>query len=218
MDAINSAVIDAASSPWIGLLLALVCLGDSFIPAVPSESLVVAVGSLAVSTGEPSLWVIIPSAAIGAVAGDGMMYAVGRAIGTERFGWMRTPRVARVVPWARTGLDRRGALLILTGRNIPVVRVAVNLVAGATRYPPRRYVPLAVTACTLWATYLAVVGAVAGRITGDRPVVGAAIAIVVALVLGFVIDHVSRRLLGTPEASTDADNVPAHDFAHDRER
>lgn len=217
MDAINSAVIDAASSPWIGLLLVLVCLGDSFIPAVPSESLVVAIGSLAVSTGEPSLWVIIPCAAIGAIIGDLSMYALGRAIGTERFGWMRTPKVARVVTWARTGLDRRGALLILTGRNIPVVRVAVNLVAGATRYPTRRYLPLAATACVLWATYLAVVGAVAGRITGDRPVVGAAIAIAVALVLGFGIDYISRRFLGTPE-ETDGETVePTRELAHERE-
>ena len=199
MDAVNAAVMDAASSPWIGLLLVLVCLGDSFIPAVPSESLVVAIGSLAVSTGEPSLWVIIPCAAIGAVAGDVAVYTLGRFIGTERFGWMRTPKVARVVTWARTGLHRRGALLILTGRNIPVVRIAVNLVAGATRYPTRRYLPLAATACVLWASYLAIVGAVAGRLTGDRPLVGAAIAIAVAIMLGFIIDYLSRRLLGTPE-------------------
>ncbi|MDN5856715.1 MAG: hypothetical protein L0K86_28535, partial [Actinomycetia bacterium] len=62
---------------------------------------------------------------------------------------------------------------------------------------------LAVMACVLWATYLAVVGAAAGRITGDRPVVGAAIAIAVALVLGFGIDYVSRRVLGTPGESAD---------------
>lgn len=203
MDAITGAVMDVAGSPWIGLVLLLVCMGDSFLPAVPSESLVVAIGSLSASTGEPSLWVIVPCAALGAVAGDVSVYAVGRLIGTDRFAWMRAPRVVRVVSWAREGLDRRGALLILTGRNIPVVRIAVNLVAGATRYPPRRYLPLAVTACLLWAVYLAVVGAAAGRLTGDRPVLGAAIAIAVALVLGYLIDVVSRRILGTPERSTD---------------
>lgn len=198
LDAVSAAVVDAAGSPWIGLFLLLVCMGDSFMPAIPSESLVVAVGSVSVSTGDPSLWVIIPCAAAGAVAGDVTMYAVGRLIGTDRFGWMRAPRVVRAVAWARAGLDRRGALLILTGRNIPVVRVAVNLVAGAIGYPVRRYLPLAALACVLWAGYLAIVGAVAGRLTGDRPALGAAIAVAVAVVIGVGIDLLSRRFVGTP--------------------
>lgn len=211
MDAINAAVLDISGSPWIGLVIVLVCMGDSFLPAVPSESIVVAIGSLSASTGDPSLWVIVPCAALGAAAGDVSVYAVGRLIGTERFGWMRTPRVVRVIAWAREGLERRGALLILTGRNIPVVRIAVNLVAGATRYQVRRYLPLAATACLLWACYLAVVGAAAGRLTGDRPVVGAAIAIAVALVLGYAIDFVSRRLLGAPDVNADAPDADEDD-------
>lgn len=204
IDAVSNAVVDAAGSPWIGLLLLLVCMGDSFVPAVPSESLVVAIGSVSASTGDPSLWVIIPSAAAGAVVGDVTMYVIGRLIGTDRFGWMRTPRVVRTVAWARSGLDRRGALLILTGRNIPVVRVAVNLVAGAIGYPVRRYVPLAALACVLWAGYLAIVGAAAGRLTGDRPLLGAAVAVAVAVLVGFGIDLVSRKVLGTTAAPVGA--------------
>lgn len=210
IEAVSAAVVDAAGSPWIGLFLLLVCLSDSFVPAVPSESLVVAVGSVSASTGDPSLWVIISCAAVGAVAGDVTVYAVGRLIGTDRFGWMRAPRVVRTVAWARAGLDRRGALLILTGRNIPVVRVGVNLVAGATGYPVRRYLPLATLACALWAGYLAIAGVVAGRLSGDRPALGALVAIAVAVLVGVGIDVLSRRFVGArvPEPSGDGAPVP----------
>ncbi|MDP9981618.1 membrane protein DedA with SNARE-associated domain [Pseudarthrobacter oxydans] len=189
MEFINEAILHAAGQWWIYPILTIFCFIDGFVPILPSETLIVALGALSVTSGEPNMWFVMAAAAVGAIAGDNMAYLLGRHVGVERFRWMRKPKVHRALNWARYELDKRGAMLIFTARYIPVGRVAVNWIAGTTAYPRRRFVILDIFASITWVAYSAGVGIIAGNWVHEHPLLGVGIAIAFAIVLGIVIDH-----------------------------
>ncbi|MFT4279747.1 DedA family protein [Microbacterium sp.] len=190
MEVINAFITAAVASPWLLLVMFAASVIDGFFPPVPSETVLVAAAAVAVSTGSlPSLVLLCVVAAIGATIGDNVAYALGRAMGTTRFRWMRAPKVAAVFAHARRALDERGAVLILGARYIPVGRVAVNMSAGAVRYPRRRFVPLSGIAAIGWAASSAAIGVLAASWLRDQPVLSAGLAIVVALTVGVAIDR-----------------------------
>ena len=172
MEFINEAILHAAGQWWIYPILTIFCFIDGFVPILPSETLIVALGALSVTSGQPNMWWVMAAAALGAIAGDNMAYMLGRHIGVERFRWMRKPKVHRALNWARYELDKRGAMLIFTARYIPVGRVAVNWIAGTTAYPRRRFVILDVFASITWVAYSAGVGIVAGNWVHEHPLLG----------------------------------------------
>ena len=190
MDLITDIVLQAVSSPWLYLAMFVVAVVDGFFPPVPSETVLVAAAAVAASTGGPDLVLLGVVAAAGAVVGDNIAFAIGRRTGTSRFAWMRRPRVAGAFAWAGTALERRGAGLILGARFIPVGRVAVNLSAGALRYPWRRFALLTVAAGLCWSAYSIAIGLLAGAWLKDQPLLSAVFGIVLALAIGLVVDRV----------------------------
>jgi membrane-associated protein len=214
LDFLNTAILSAASSPWIYLIVFAVVYIDAFFPPVPSETVVVGAAAVAMSTGQPSLILIGILAAVAALAGDTTAYLIGRRIGTTRFRWMRRPTFAKSFAWARTGLDRKGAVLILIGRYIPVGRIAVNMTAGATGFPIRRFLPLAAVAGVSWSAYSIGVGLVAGHWLHDNPLLAIVVAVVIALGLGLLIDWITtkvsaarRERIATPTAVLDESSL-----------
>lgn len=189
MDAINVFIVDAAGQWWVYLLLFVLCTVDGFFPPLPSESVVVALAAVAVSAGVPNVWLVVLVSALGAIAGDNIAYVIGRSIGTRRFRWMRRPRPAAAFAWARRGLDHRGAALILSARYIPVGRVAVNMMAGATGYSRRRFVAFTIVAGISWALYSAGIGTLAGQWVGDNHVVAVVLSVAIAMLLGLLLDY-----------------------------
>jgi membrane-associated protein len=184
----------AAQGPWLYVALFVLVVADAFAVVLPSETAVVALGSLAFSTGSPNIWLLLPVAAAGAVVGDNLCYAIGRRVGTDRFAWMRRPRIHSAFEYAARALERRPASLILTARYIPFARIAVNVTAGATRFAYRRYLPLTVVAGVSWAIYNSVVGAFFGTWLSANPLLAVVVSVVVAVVLGLAIDAVVSRL------------------------
>lgn len=191
-DTVNSVLLEAAGAPWVLAALALFCLVDGVFPPVPSESLVVALAALGAATGEPLVWAVAVAAAAGAIVGDNLAFFVGRRVGTQRFRWMRRPRVATAIERAGVTLQRRSASFILTARYVPVGRVAVNLAAGASGMPHRRYLPLSILAGLSWAVFSVTVGVIAGHWVADNPLLGMTLAISIALVLGLLVDRTTQ--------------------------
>ncbi|HCS60244.1 MAG TPA: hypothetical protein DIW46_02445 [Microbacterium sp.] len=190
MDIINDLILQAAASPWLYLVMFATAVIDGFFPPIPSETVLVAAAAVAASTGETNLPLLIAVAAIGAMIGDNIAYAIGRSIGTTRFAWMRRPRIAAAFHRAQRTLMTNGAPLILGARYIPVGRVAVNMSAGALGYSWRKFLPLSLVAGTSWALYSALIGTLAGQWVKDQPLLSVAIGIAFALVLGVAIDRI----------------------------
>lgn len=193
LDGVNDLALDLAGSPWVYLVVLAFVAVDAFFPPIPSESVIVALAAISVSSGEPNLVLLTLVSVAGALIGDNTAYGIGRRLGTERFAVLRRPKGRQLIERAQSELDKRAAVLILTARYIPVGRVAVNVTAGATRFPYRRFLPLAVLAALSWAVYSVVIGVAAGAWVKDNPLIGAAVAIVVALFVGFAIDHLMAR-------------------------
>ncbi|MBS1674457.1 MAG: DedA family protein [Actinobacteria bacterium] len=192
MGPLNDWLLHAAGQLWLFPVLLVFFFIDGFATILPSETALVALAALSLQSGQPNLIVLGIVAFVGAVAGDNMAYLLGRTIGTERWRWMRRPKVQKMFDWARYELDKRGAALIFTARYIPWGRVAVNYVAGQTRLPHRRFLLFDLFACITWVAYAIVIGLVAGNWVHDNPLLGVGFAVIFAVVVGVVIDHVLR--------------------------
>jgi len=182
-----------AASPWLLPALFALVVGDAFLVILPSETLVVALGALAATTGHPNPLLVVPVAAVGAVVGDLACYAIGRAGGLDRWAWQRRPRVAAAIERVRRTVGRRTAVLVFTARYVPFARIAVNLAAGAVRIPLGRYLPLSAAAGLAWAVFNTAMGAVVGSAFAEQPLLALVVSIPVAIVAGLGVDALVRR-------------------------
>ncbi|MFF5791665.1 DedA family protein [Paeniglutamicibacter sp. NPDC012692] len=196
MDALSTFILSAAGHPLSYLMIFLFCAIDGFFPPVPSESLVVALASLIPSRGMPDPWLLGLMAGLGAFVGDNVAYLIGRAIGTDRFAWMRRKRLQHAFAWAGYELRLRPVSLILVARFVPIGRVAVNLVAGATRYTHRNFLILTCFSSVGWAAYSVLIGMLAGQWFQEYHLLGMVVAVVVAMGLGITIDRIVARISG----------------------
>lgn len=187
---------DLLTSPWSLGLMSLLVVGDAFFVVVPGEIAVTALGALAVTSGSPPLWSVVMCAALAASVGDACCYVIGRRVGLERWRWMRTPRVRQALGWAAKRLDGGTATVLFTASFVPFARLAINLVAGASRIHPPRYLGLVALAATGWALYQAAVGAVVASVVPGGPLVAVPVSIVCAVGLGLLIDLCVRRRRG----------------------
>jgi membrane-associated protein len=185
--------VTLAGSPWALVLLYLFTTIDGFFPPLPSESIVIALAAVSVSTGSPNLAVLILVAAAGAFTGDQIAYQIGTRVHVHDNRFLQSARARRAVEWAERALDHRGASFIFAARYIPVGRVAVNMTAGALGYPRRRFVGLTAAAALVWATYGAVIGIGAGAWLKHHPVVAVLVGIVAGILMGLVIDAALRH-------------------------
>ena len=214
--AIADWVIALAESPWVFAPLYALAAIDGVFPPVPSESVVIALAALSVSTGYPNFWLLGAVAAAGAFTGDQVAYTIGRRIPARNLRFMQGPRAQRTLDWAERALAERGAAFIIAARYIPVGRVAVNMTAGAVGFSRPRFTLLAAIAAVTWSAYSVSLGIGAGVWLGHNPMLALAVGVAGGLVIGIVVDAVLKRVLrsrrGRPapgmSAETSASTAP----------
>lgn len=191
---LTDALLPLLTSPWLLLIVLAACLIDGVFPPVPSETTVVAALASSIAAGVDAGWAlaIVAAAAVGAVLGDSLAFWIGRRVGVDRFRWMRRPRARRTLTWITGRLRTSPATLVLVGRYIPVGRVAVNGMAGASGLPYGRFLALAAVGGTLWAGMCLLIASASAAWLGD-PLWSAALAVVVMLAFGLTVDLLSRR-------------------------
>src|SRR5699024_8252473 len=198
-----------AASPWVLAVLFVCCVIDGFFPPIPSESLVIALTSLAISHEAPHIAWIALVAALGAFVGDNIAYLIGTKLPIERFRIFRSRRGKKTLAWAEYTLARRGAVFILAARYVPVGRVAVNMTAGAVGYPYRRVIPIAGTAAARWSGYSILLGVSAGAFLHKHPIIGVLVGVVLGVIIGILVDYIVRKILNrkglTPEETMHTD-------------
>lgn len=204
LEAVTETALAMAASPWVLLVLLVCAVIDGIFPPIPSESVVIALASLSVAGDAPSLWWILPVAAVGAFAGDNLAYFIGSKLPIHRFRVFRTRRGAQALGWAERALARRGVVFILAARYVPIGRVAVNMTAGAVGYPYRRFVIASAVAAVMWAGYSTLLGLSAGAILQEHPFVAVAAGVVLGVALGYLVDLVVRKIMGDDK---DADRI-----------
>ncbi|WP_022917765.1 DedA family protein [Ruania albidiflava] len=207
--AVIETILAMAASPWVLAVLFACCVIDGFFPPIPSESLVIALTSLAISHEAPHIAWIGLVAALGAFVGDNIAYLIGTKLPIHRFRIFRSHRGKKTLAWAEQTLARRGAVFILAARYVPVGRVAVNMGAGAVGYPYRRFVLVAGIAAVMWSGYSILLGVSAGAFLHDHPIIGVLVGVVVGVVIGVIVDYIVRKILGrkglTPEETMHTD-------------
>lgn len=188
MDALGQFVLHAAGSPLVLPLVFVFVVIDAIFPPLPSESMVIALAALSVSTGHPRLLPLALATGLGAFLGDNITYEIGRRIGLDRFAWMHRPWFVRIMTKASAALDHRVSSAVLAGRFVPGGRVGVSLVAGASRIRRSVFRPLTLLSSACWTVYLLIIGAVAGHWVRDHPALAALAATGFGLLVGFLID------------------------------
>lgn len=196
MQAINDFALAAAGSPWVFVVVLFFTTIDGFFPPLPSESIVVAAAAL-LAGQQP--WLLVPLAACalaGSWLGDNMAFLIGSRVGTARF--RRHPRLIEAFELAERKLQQRAAVMLVTARFIPVVRVAINMTSGAVRFPWQQFRLITVGSGLLWTAWCLGIGALAGQWAEENPLLAVSVAVVAAFVLGVLLDKVMSHVTRVP--------------------
>jgi membrane-associated protein len=188
----GSLQVDSALSYLIAFIVPAL---DAVFPALPGETVVIALGVATAGSADPRIALLVGCAAAGAFIGDNLCYLLGRRFGPavqRRF--FTTPKGAKARDWAERSLSRYGPQLIVVCRFIPGGRTAVTLTCGLIGYPRRRFTVATAVAAVIWALYAFFVGRIGGQAFEDNQWAGLAIAFGASIAISVVIEAV-RRLL-----------------------
>lgn len=182
-------ILAMAESFWVFPALYTFATIDGFFPPIPSESVVIALGSLNRSLGVPNLGLVLLFAALGAFTGDQIAYQIGKKINVRRLRFMRSHRAQAALDWAERSLERRGAAFIIAARYVPIGRVAVNMTAGTVGYHRPRFMGLTAIAAVTWACYSALIGIASGSLLEGQPVLAIVIGVIGGIIIGIIVDR-----------------------------
>ncbi|MGH9020936.1 MAG: DedA family protein [Acidimicrobiales bacterium] len=151
---------------YLGLFFASV-LSSACVP-IPSEVFYGFAGALCTTalTGHArfSLAGVIVVGAIGSLVGAVIAYEVGRSVGrafVDRYGkWLLLSH--RDLDSSERWFARYGAMSVLAGRVIPIVRSFISLPAGVAEMPRVRFAVLTTIGSAAWVALLAGLGYAAG--------------------------------------------------------
>ena len=143
--------------------LALLMLGETVFPPIPSEAVLPLAGYL-VEQGDFSYALVLLTSTAGSVLGAWLLYEAARH-GGRPFA-TRFLRFARLTPErlddAEAWFARRGPLIVLLGRCVPGMRSLVSLPAGLLRMPRAQYLALTLIGSAVWNIVLVTVGYLLG--------------------------------------------------------
>ncbi|WP_320067298.1 DedA family protein [Micromonospora sp. RTGN7] len=192
MQSVLDLLRDTVTSPWVYLVIFLVTAVDAVFPAVPGETIVVTAGVFAAG-GQPELAAVIVVAAVGALAGDNLSYAIGRGGGAHRLARLPAESRRRTgSEWARRAVDRRGAIILMTARYVPGGRTAVTLTMGAVRYPLRSFLLFDTLAAGSWAVYCGLLGYFGGLVFERNPIAGVLAGVGLSFVITGLLEAIRR--------------------------
>jgi undecaprenyl-diphosphatase len=187
---------------WIGQhpvaalgLLFLVALTDALFiigAFVPAAVVLFGMGAL-VALGTLELWITVAIAAAGALGGDALSFALGRALGERLFETRLFQRYPELLARGRGFFDRHGGKGVVLARFLGPVRSVTPAIAGASGMPAWLFVIADGTAAVVWALVYIIPGMVFGASLGLAAEVAARL--VGLLVVSFVLVFVGLWLL-----------------------
>jgi len=180
-------LVEAAGYP----LLFLLVMGESSGVPIPGETALITAAVLA-SRGKLTIEAVLPLAALGAIVGDNIGYAIGRKGGRwilERPGRFHRQRL-EVLRVGEPFFKRHGPKAVFFGRFVLGLRVWASWLAGATHMHWRSFVLWNALGGICWATGVGLIAYFLGRSAsnvletfGIYGLVAAVIAVVGALAM-----------------------------------
>jgi membrane-associated protein len=167
---------------------------------LPGDSLLFTAGLLC-TTGSHSavhlsLPTVLPAAAAGAIIGAQAGYLIGRQTGHALLDRPGRPRLRQALQRARDAIDRYGVRrAVVLARFIPVVRTALNPLAGAIGIPASTFAVWQVIGGLIWSLGVTLAGyALGSRISNvDRYLLPIIALIVVASLIPVAIELIRHR-------------------------
>jgi membrane protein DedA with SNARE-associated domain len=186
----------------MGWLFLVVAFG-AIVPIVPTGAAVSGAAALAFHDQPLLVLFVIASGAAGAYVGDLVMYAMCRAGGEQlarRLRWLRDEeRLASV----KERLRRSQIPVLLVSRLLPGGRVPVLLAAAFLGLSWRTFVVANAPACVLWSVVYSGIGVAGGSIFPE-PWEGVVAAIVLVIVIGQLVNLISKRRAARQEQTETA--------------
>ena len=182
----------AAVGPFAPIVVLVLAAAESaaFVGVVVPGELAVILGGVTAGTGGASLWLMIPAAVVGAIAGDSIGYSLGRRVGPALLDRPKMARVSKRMDAAAEMLSERGWWALVVARFAAVLRAVVPFAAGMARMPYRRFLLGNAIGGALWGTTFTMVGYLAGanypRVERWIRTGGLAVVVVVLFVGGIV--------------------------------
>lgn len=152
--------------PAIFLFVFIECVG---VP-LPGETMVLLASFCAATTHQLQLPLVILFAALAAVLGDNVGYIIGRTGGralVEKFGRFVFIKMEHLDK-AELFFSRHGAKTVFFGRFISLLRIWAAFLAGMNRMHWRTFLFYNGLGGIIWATYVGLLGYVAGRYFHDH--------------------------------------------------
>lgn len=184
----------------------LVVAGDGVFPVLPGETAIVAAAVLA-ADGTLSLPLVILAAAAGAVIGDSAAFWIGRAGGGPIKRFVSRVAGADRLEAAERMVKRNGAALVVVGRFLPGIRIAINMSCGAGQMDYRRFVFFDVIGAILWAGQAALLGYFAGKAFADQLWVAFVVAFAVTGAVAVFVTVKEKRRVRAENAAAAAERA-----------
>ncbi|KHL02910.1 DedA family protein [Sinomonas humi] len=155
----------SGSGPWLIAIVAVIMFIESglLFPFLPGDTLLFSLGVLGPHLPLP-LPVLVLVAAVAAIAGNEVGYLIGKAVGRR---WFREDaRILKLkhLESAETFFARYGGRALALARFVPVARTYTPLVAGAARYPRKKFLGWNVLGAIAWTVAVALVGMWLGKV------------------------------------------------------
>ncbi len=146
-------------------LVVFIETGVVVMPLLPGDSMLFAVGLLAGTTGEISIFVIIPLLILAALLGDNLNYFIGKRFGDyvqskQRILFLKKQHIEQTEEY----FEKNGGKTVILARFIPIVRTIAPFVAGAGEMKYKTYIAYCISGAVLWVTSITLLGYFLGEI------------------------------------------------------
>jgi membrane-associated protein len=188
----------AEHGEWVyAILFAIIFAETGFVvtPFLPGDSILFVAGAAA-ATSSLNVHILVALLIAAAILGDSTNYAIGRYVGPKVFahaGQKGIWRLVRKSHLERTHdfFEKYGALAIIIGRFVPIVRTFAPFLAGVGQMPYRRFLSYNVIGGIVWIALLVYAGHLFGNIPWVKThfhwvVIGIVVVSVMPMVIEFL--------------------------------
>ena len=186
--------------PWLYALLFAIIFAETGLvvfPFLPGDSILFISGTVVAAAGL-NVHVLVALLVVAAILGDSVNYAIGHYIGPKVYHrpdsrWFKQEHLRRT----KAFYDKYGAVTIIIGRFVPIIRTFAPFVAGVAGMSYRRFLSYNVIGGFVWITSLVYAGYLFGNIPWVKDnltwiVIGIVIVSLIPAVMTFAQERRSR--------------------------